>query len=106
MLSDNDKKVFELFSDRVRIKFPEARIWAFGSRVLCKATGESDLDVCVVVKKLDDVIDKEIMNIAWETGFENDIVISTTTYSQDEFDKGDCSKSPLVQNILEYGVAA
>jgi len=106
MLSGNDKKVFELFSDRLHRKFPEARIWAFGSRVMGRETGESDMDVCVVVKKLDDVIDKGIMDIAWEIGFENDIVISTTTYSQDEFDKGSCSNSPLVQNILEAGVPA
>ena len=106
MLSGKDKKVFMAFSDRVRGKFPGARIWAFGSRVMGLETKESDMDVCVVLEKLDDIIDKAVMDIAWETGFENDIIISTVTYSKDEFEKGFCSKSPLVQNILEAGVAA
>ena len=95
-----------LFASRVRQRFPSARIWAFGSRVRGNATEESDLDVCVVVDKLDDAIDQVIMDIAWEIGFENDVIISTVTYSGREFDKGPCSESPLVQNILSAGIAA
>lgn len=70
------------------------------------ATDESDLDVCVVVDTLDDAIDQAIMKIAWEVGFENDVVISTVTCSKQEFDEGPCSESHLVQNILDAGVAA
>jgi len=106
MLSGKDNKIFTLFSKRIRERFPDARLWAFGSRVKGRATQESDLDVCVVLDTLDDVIDQAIMNIAWEVGFENDMVISTVTYSRQEFDEGPCSESPLVQNILEAGVAA
>jgi hypothetical protein len=46
------------------------------------------------------------MDIAWEVGFENDIVISTVTFSREEFENGPCSASPLVRNILKEGVAA
>ena len=106
MLAGKDKHVFTLFVSRVRECFPGARIWAFGSRVKGHATEESDLDVCVVVDIFDDAIDQAIMNIAWEIGFENDVVISTVTYSKQEFDEGPCSQSPLVQNILDAGVAA
>lgn len=106
MLSGKDKHVFALFASRVREGFPGARIWAFGSRAKGHAAVESDLDVCVVVDVLDDVTDQAIMNIAWEIGFENDVVISTVTYSKHEFDEGPCSQSPLVQNILDAGVAA
>ncbi len=106
MLSGKDKKIFSLFSTRIRDRFPGARIWAYGSRAKGHATEESDLDVCVVVDILDDAIDQAIMKIAWEIGFENDVVISTVTYSKQEFDEGPCSESPLVQNILDAGVAA
>jgi len=106
MLSGKDKKIFTLFSTRIRERFPSARIWAYGSRVKGHATEESDLDVCVVVDTLDDAIDQAIMKIAWEIGFENDMVISTVTYSKQEFDEGPCSESPLVHNILDAGVAA
>ena len=106
MLSNKDKKTFNQFISEVRKKFPDAKIWAFGSRVKGDATVESDLDVCVVVEKLDDESDSTIMNIAWQIGFENDSIISTVTYSKEEFEDGPCSESALVQNILDYGIAA
>jgi predicted nucleotidyltransferase len=106
MLSGRDEKVFTLFSTWIRERFLHARIWAYGSRVKGHATEESDMDVCVVVDILDDAIDQAIMKIAWEIGFENDVVISTVTYSKQEFDEGPSSQSPLVQNILDAGVAA
>ncbi len=106
MLSNKDKKNFRQFASMVRKKFPAAKIWAFGSRVRGDATVESDLDVCVVVDKLDDASDSAIMEIAWLIGFENDVIISTVTYSTEEFEDGPCSESGLVQNILAYGIAA
>jgi uncharacterized protein len=106
MLSRKDTEVFHLFSKRVRERFPGAMIWAYGSRAKGFPAEESDRDVCVVVDDLDEIIDETIMKIAWDTGFENDRVISTVTYSKQEFNKGPCSESPLVQNILDGGVAA
>ena len=106
MLSEKDKRVFSIFASLVRQRFPDARIWAFGSRTRGDAGEESDLDVCVVVGRLDEAIDQTIMDIAWEVGFENDIIISTVVYSRQEFDKGPCSESPLVQNVLSTGIAA
>ena len=46
------------------------------------------------------------MDIAWQIGFDNGIVISTVTFSRDEFEKGPLSESPLVQSILLEGLAA
>jgi predicted nucleotidyltransferase len=106
MLSDLDKKVVSKFASAVRRKYPTAQVWAFGSRARGNAISESDLDVCVVVEKLDDEIDTTIMEMAWQTGFENDIVISTVTYSRQEFEDGPCSESGLVRNILDFGIAA
>ena len=106
MLSNKDKQILEEFSIAIRQQFPEARIWAFGSRTKGLAMEESDLDICVVIEKLDDDADTHIMEIAWKVGFENDIVISTVSYSTKEFDQGPCSESTFVENILSEGIAA
>ena len=106
MFSNKDEKISSKFAAEVRKKFPAAKIWAYGSRVRGDAAVESDLDVCVVVDKLDDESDSAIMQIAWQIGFENDIMISTVTSSREEFEDGPCSESGLVQNILKYGIAA
>jgi len=106
MLSKRDNEILDKFASLVRKRFSDARIWAFGSRTRGVATEESDLDICVVVDRLDDSVDRAIMDIAWQVGFEHDVIISTVTYSQQEFEKGPCSESTLVQNVLNVGVAA
>ena len=106
MLSEKDRKIFERFALEVREKFPEARVWAFGSRVRGDFVGGSDLDVCIVVDRLDDESDSAIMEIAWQVGFDNDVILSTVTYSTQEFESGPCAASQLVRNILNEGIAA
>jgi predicted nucleotidyltransferase len=104
MMTDHDRYIFEIFAARVRQHFPEARIWAFGSRARGDATWESDLDVCVVVEKLTYEDRDTLWNIAWKVGFEHEMLISAMAYSSDEFEHGPCSESPLVLNILREGV--
>ena len=105
-MNRHDKRIFTQFVKLVRQRFPDARIWAFGSRVKGTATEESDLDVCVVLHTLNRTIDHEIMDVAWQVGFEHEVVISTVTYSTEEFEHGPCSQSSLVHNILTQGVYA
>jgi predicted nucleotidyltransferase len=106
MMSQKDKRILGEFTKRIRELFPDARVWAFGSRTRGQETEGSDLDVCVVVNSLDETNDRAIMDVAWEVGFKHDILISTITYSQQEIERGPCSESILVRNILSEGVAA
>ena len=105
-MTRRDRRILTEFAELVRQRFPEARIWAFGSRVKGAATPESDLDVCVVVPTLNSTIDHQIIDAAWEVGFGHEVVISTVTYSTEEFERGPCSQSSLVHTILTQGVRA
>lgn len=98
--------VLEQFAAAVRVYFPEAEIWAFGSRARGCATEYSDLDVCIIVNDYNEAADKKIMEAAWETGFNNDIVISTVAYSKEQFRNGALSSSPFVRTIMAQGIAA
>jgi uncharacterized protein len=104
-MTNEDRQILQEFARRVRLRFPDARVWAFGSRARGDAAQESDLDVCVVVDQLDDRRDREIIGIAWEVGFAHDMVISTATFSQGEFTAGPLAVSPIVTSILHDGVA-
>jgi len=94
------------FAVKVRSKYPEARIWAFGSYPRGTATEESDLDVCVVLNELKPEDRFVISDLAWETGFEHDILISTIVIPEDEYENGPLSVSLLVELIRSEGVAA
>lgn len=101
-----DRIILKQFAKRMRENYPEAQIWAFGSRTRDDATRESDLDVCVVLKSIDFKKRREISHIAWDIGFENDLIISTIVFSEEMFKSGPFSASTLVKSIVEEGVAA
>ncbi|MBW2065548.1 MAG: nucleotidyltransferase domain-containing protein [Deltaproteobacteria bacterium] len=104
MMKKKDRLVLEEFASRVRSVFPEARVWAFGSRARGKAEWDSDFDICVVLEKVDQHVDKLIRDIAWEVGFENERVITTVLIERKDFEVGPMSESTLVSNILSEGV--
>ncbi|HBF34438.1 TPA: nucleotidyltransferase domain-containing protein, partial [Candidatus Sumerlaeota bacterium] len=95
-MDDRDKTVLSEFAAQVRRTFPAARIWAFGSRTRGEATWESDLDVCVVLETVDAETRREISDLAWEIGFDHDVVVSSILFSRDMFEQGPASASPLV----------
>ena len=106
MMSEQDLRILDEFSGQVRRRFPDARIWAFGSRVRGNASWDSDLDICIVLHHVDQKIDHWIREIAWEISFENELVITTVVLDADQFENGPISESTLVANILQEGVAA
>lgn len=106
MMSERDKTILDLFARQLRGQYPEAKLWAFGSRANGTARESSDLDVCVVLHDLDEEKDRQVMRTAWRVGFEHDRLISTVTYDEKEFESGPCSVSVLVRTIRREGIAA
>ena len=106
MMSKQDRRILDEFSSRVRRGFPEARIWAFGSRARGNATWDSDFDICIVLDHVDQKTDRWIRDIAWEVSFENECVITTVVLDADQFENGPMSESTLVTNVVREGVPA
>lgn len=105
-MKEKERDILARFAERTRAIFPTARIWAFGSRVRGNAADDSDLDVCVVLDELDSSIRRTISHIAWEIGLDEDMIISTVVFSNEQFENGPFSVSPLVLAIREEGLAA
>jgi predicted nucleotidyltransferase len=106
MMSKEDRKILNEFTSRVRKKFSDARVWAFGSRARGGATWESDFDIFIVLSEVDKKTDRWIRDLAWEVGFENDRVITTVLLDRAQFEHGPMSESTLVANILREGISA
>lgn len=106
MMTDEDQQILGEFTTRVRIRFPGARIWAFGSRARGNATWDADFDICIVLDRVNSETDRWIREAAWEVGFENERVITTVVLDSEQFENGPMSESTLVASILEEGVAA
>jgi predicted nucleotidyltransferase len=106
MLSKKETMIFDELASRVCLQLPAARIWAFGSRARGDATGEIDLDICVVVQRLTDESEIAVMDAARQIGSDHDVIITTVVYSQEEFASIPRSESGLIHYILYYGIAA
>jgi predicted nucleotidyltransferase len=106
MFSKQDKIILEELAQRIRIRYPDARIWIFGSRARGDSAWDSDFDICIVLKTTDEETDEFVRNVAWEVGFENERVVTSVILSEDGFENGPMSESTLVENILREGIAA
>jgi uncharacterized protein len=106
MLSMEDQKILDKFAGRIRKRYADARIWAFGSRALGTAEWDSDFDICIVLPSVDRIVTQTIRRIAWEVGFDRDRVITTIVMDEDQFENGPMSESALAEHVLHEGVAA
>lgn len=106
MISKKDRKILDEFTARVRERFSDAQVWAFGSRARGEATWESDFDLLIVLSDVDQKTERWIRDVAWEVGFENDLVITTVLLDKEQFEYGPMSESTLVANILREGISA
>jgi len=74
----------------------------FGSVAKGRDTFDSDIDLCVLMSKKDDNVDRKIKRVALDSKFPNDIQIHTFTL--DDFITGRKNKNPLVENIFRDGI--
>jgi predicted nucleotidyltransferase len=76
----------------------------FGSRARGDAEDDSDLDVFVEVESLDKMLKERILEVAWEVGFENFMVISPLIFTRDEIENSPLRSSPIVKVIFQEGL--
>jgi predicted nucleotidyltransferase len=93
------KKLKERLSGVVRLM--DFRV--FGSRARGDEDEYSDLDVFVEVPSLDKQLKEKILDVVWEVGFENFMVISLLIFTKDEIENSPLRSSPIVKNIVEEG---
>jgi len=85
-----------------RISLYEMRV--FGSWARGDARHDSDLDVYLEVGSLTRRERRLISEIAWEVGFQHNIVIAPVVFPREAVQKGPLSASPLYKVIQKEGI--
>ena len=99
-----DKQTALEFKRRVAALVPILQFCVFGSRARSEATVGSDLDVFLVVDHIDADLRERISELAWEVGFENDLVLSTFVVTVEQLTQGPVGVSPIIRHIEKEGV--
>jgi len=104
-MHEKDLWVIEKFEQLVTQKVKVLELRVFGSRARGDAAEESDLDVLVVVDRIDHSIDKYISECAWEAGFYEDVLIMPVAVSMDAVSNSPLGESVFIKNVYREGIA-
>jgi len=104
MMASSDKHAALEFKRRAAALVPVLQCCVFGSRARGDATDGSDLDIFLVVDHLDAGLREKISEVAWEVGFEDDVVLSTFVVTVEQLERGPMGVSPLVRHIEKEGI--
>jgi predicted nucleotidyltransferase len=76
----------------------------FGSRARGDADEYSDMDVFLEVESIDKELKDRILDIAWQVGFDNHMMISPVIFTKEELLDTPLRSSPIVANVNTAGV--
>lgn len=80
-----------------------SRVILYGSKARGDATEDSDIDIMIVLKKIDNyTVEREKINdLVWKISYKYDLLIADTIRSEEEYLT---LKTPLLLNVKKEGI--
>jgi predicted nucleotidyltransferase len=105
-MQEADLEIFKEFANRVHLQFPESKVWLFGSRARGDHYPDSYFDILVVIKDLSKANKRIISDLAWEVGFERNLLLAPIVYNFERFSYPAIQKSLFISNVMREGILA
>ncbi|TRO83043.1 nucleotidyltransferase domain-containing protein [Desulfuromonas acetexigens] len=103
-LTQSDLQTARELKERLARLAPLLDFRVFGSRARGDAGSDSDMDVFVEFEVVDKALEARISEVAWEIGFQREVVIAPLVFSRYEVEKSPLRASPVLKAIAEEGL--
>jgi predicted nucleotidyltransferase len=102
-LNTEEREALSQVTRTLRDRFGATEIILYGSAARGQLDEESDIDLLVVLPRIDWEIQKEIIGVCFEAELQCGRIISTVCYSTEEMEHSPLRSSPLVLTARREG---
>jgi predicted nucleotidyltransferase len=102
-LNTEERDALSRVTKTLRDRFGATEIILYGSAARGQLDEESDIDLLVVLPKVDWEMQKEIIGVCFDAGLECGRVISPNCYTIEEMERSPLRSSPLVLTARREG---
>lgn len=105
-LSKKEKLALQAFKNRLIERLGDNLLFIklYGSRARGDSHKYSDIDIIVVLKKLDDEIDNVVIDTSMEMLYEYDVDLKLLTFSQERYERCKREQWPFFINVEQDGI--